>query len=71
MPLFAPDASAQTVLSDNTAVRSGYVRHPWAGKRVGYIGDSITDPKTTATTSGRNIGLICSSGSALRLMSTV
>ncbi len=22
----------------------GWVQHPWAGKRVGYLGDSITDP---------------------------
>lgn len=26
----------------------GYVRHPWHGKRVGYIGDSITDPKNNS-----------------------
>lgn len=24
----------------------GYVQHPWFGKRVGYIGDSITDPNS-------------------------
>lgn len=23
---------------------SGWVQHPWQGKKVGYIGDSITDP---------------------------
>lgn len=22
----------------------GFIRHPWQGKRVGYLGDSITDP---------------------------
>lgn len=27
---------------------SGYIRHPWHGKRVGYIGDSITDPKNNS-----------------------
>lgn len=27
--------------SDN---KQGYVQHPWQGKKVGYIGDSITDP---------------------------
>jgi len=25
---------------------AGYVQHPWFGKRIGYIGDSITDPKS-------------------------
>ena len=24
--------------------RSIIVRHPWAGKKVGFIGDSMTDP---------------------------
>lgn len=48
MAFLAPDASCQTVLNDNAAVKSGYVRHPWAGKRVGYIGDSITDPKNNS-----------------------
>lgn len=48
MACMAPEASCQTVLNDNTAVKSGYVRHPWAGKRVGYIGDSITDPKNNS-----------------------
>lgn len=28
----------------SSVVDSLYVRHPWYGKRVGYIGDSITDP---------------------------
>ncbi len=25
------------------------ISHPWAGKRVGYIGDSITDPKNSGS----------------------
>lgn len=48
MACMAPEASCQTVLNDNTAVKSGYVRHPWAGKMVGYIGDSITDTKNNS-----------------------
>ena len=27
---------------------TGWARHPWFGKRVGYIGDSITDPNNPA-----------------------
>lgn len=28
----------------NNECKQGYIDHPWQGKRVGYIGDSITDP---------------------------
>jgi lysophospholipase L1-like esterase len=34
----------QTVEQDTACVLKGYVRHPWFGAKVGYIGDSITDP---------------------------
>lgn len=40
---------AQTTVQDSVScLPGGYVRHPWHGKRVGYIGDSITDPKNNS-----------------------
>lgn len=39
--LFGQQATAKT---HEPEVKSGYFQHPWQGKRVGYIGDSITDP---------------------------
>lgn len=27
------------------SINSGWIQHPWQGKRVAYLGDSITDPK--------------------------
>lgn len=40
-------AQAETMVPADTVStisQGAYVRHPWYGKRVGYIGDSITDP---------------------------
>ncbi len=40
-------ASAQGKVSkpeSTVEVGKGWVQHPWSGKRVGYLGDSITDP---------------------------
>ena len=34
------ESQPQQMKNDKTAC----VKHPWAGKRVGFIGDSITDP---------------------------
>ncbi len=31
-------------VANSTETNIGAVRHPWQGKRVGYLGDSITDP---------------------------
>lgn len=40
---------AQTTVQDSVfCLPEGYVRHPWHGKRVGYIGDSITDPRNNS-----------------------
>lgn len=38
---------AQPAADSNKAVacHNGWIQHPWQGKRVGYIGDSITDPR--------------------------
>ena len=43
--------SAQTNQDSSTLLgkdREGLFIHPWAGKRVAYLGDSITDPKVKA-----------------------
>ena len=40
--LYAQSKSSTTVNSGEN--NKGRVQHPWQGKRVGYIGDSITDP---------------------------
>ena len=42
------------------------VQHPWQGKRVAYLGDSITDPKNKAAKN--TIGRICKKCLASRLM---
>lgn len=45
--LFLLLLSATMMVSANGEMPSdtlGWLKHPWAGKRVGYIGDSITDP---------------------------
>lgn len=43
--LFAQPALEQKQPSvGNNAI--GWIQHPWQGKRVGYIGDSITDPNS-------------------------
>lgn len=41
LPSFTLKAAERVKTDVETSVRS---IHPWAGKRVGYIGDSITDP---------------------------
>jgi lysophospholipase L1-like esterase len=40
---FIPAVAQQSQPSDSICCKA-MVRHPWAGKRVGFIGDSITDP---------------------------
>lgn len=47
---FPGNGTAQTAVEDNMLnVPEGYIRHPWHGKRVGYLGDSITDPKNNSS----------------------
>lgn len=36
--------NAQPQSNKDNVREKGYFRHPWQGKRIGYIGDSITDP---------------------------
>ena len=31
-------------VANSVETNNGCIRHPWQGKRVGYLGDSITDP---------------------------
>ena len=31
-------------VANSAETNNGAVRHPWQGKRVGYLGDSITHP---------------------------
>ena len=31
-------------MANSVETNNGCIRHPWQGKRVGYLGDSITDP---------------------------
>ena len=33
-----------SVTKDFSENKQGCIQHPWQGKKVGYIGDSITDP---------------------------
>lgn len=41
--------NAQMVTNSSPAVaQNGWIRHPWQGKRVGYLGDSITDPRNNS-----------------------
>lgn len=35
---------AQPLCGNSDTHEKGCIRHPWQGKRIGYIGDSITDP---------------------------
>ena len=37
--------TSTSVIKDSTACCQGWIQHPWQGKKVGYIGDSITDPR--------------------------
>ena len=37
-------SQASKVVNSGENSHSGCVQHPWQGKKVGYIGDSITDP---------------------------
>lgn len=50
MLAFMPAGSVAQPESKDAALSlpGGYVRHPWHGKRVGYIGDSITDPRNNS-----------------------
>ena len=36
-------SQASKVVNSGENSHSGWVQHPWQGKKVGYIGDSITD----------------------------
>ena len=38
------ESKASKVVNSGENSHSGWVQHPWQGKKVGYIGDSITDP---------------------------
>lgn len=38
----------KTVENSGFEVPAGYIRHPWHGLRVGYLGDSITDPRNNS-----------------------
>lgn len=42
-------AETMTTPETTSGDSAAYVRHPWYGKRVGYIGDSITDPNCFGT----------------------
>lgn len=49
MTLSPAAASAQTAAQSGApAFEGSYIRHPWHGKRVAYLGDSITDPKNNS-----------------------
>ena len=37
-----------SVTKDFSENKQGCIQHPWQGKKVGYIGDSITDPNCYA-----------------------
>ncbi len=41
----SPYVNSQEISNQNDTDGSGFSWHPWYGKKVGYIGDSITDPK--------------------------
>ena len=38
-------AAPQVPEDSVTCHQQGWIQHPWQGKKVGYIGDSITDPR--------------------------
>lgn len=42
-------SQASKVVNSGENSHSGWVQHPWQGKKVGYIGDSITDPNCNHT----------------------
>lgn len=44
---FSDSAKASSYVQKDTTVcaQAGWIQHPWQGKKVGYIGDSITDPR--------------------------
>lgn len=49
MTLAPMAVGAQTEQKSNgVAFEGGYIRHPWHGKRVAYLGDSITDPRNNS-----------------------
>lgn len=49
LTLIPAAVSAQTEMKSNgIAFEGGYIRHPWHGKRVAYLGDSITDPRNNS-----------------------
>ncbi len=37
--------ASNSVKADTTAGQTMVIHHPWQGKKVGYLGDSITDPR--------------------------
>ncbi len=41
---FVLGQSQSSKVVNSSENNNGWVQHPWQGKRVGYIGDSITDP---------------------------
>lgn len=43
-PFLLYGQQSSSVASTSCANNQGYIQHPWQGKKVGYIGDSITDP---------------------------
>ncbi len=45
-PLLVPVQAQVTPPTQVCEKTQGWIQHPWAGKRVGYLGDSITDPKS-------------------------
>lgn len=37
--------ASDSVKTDSVICQTTVIRHPWQGKKVGYLGDSITDPR--------------------------
>ncbi len=49
MVCLSQNGMAQSVMTnDGNALPAGCIRHPWQGLRVGYLGDSITDPNNNS-----------------------
>lgn len=46
---FALTIQAQSIVSQPEGQQAFYQNHPWRGKKVAYFGDSITDPKVSAS----------------------
>ncbi len=44
VPLFLCGQNQSSKVANSVETNNGCIRHPWQGKRVGYLGDSITDP---------------------------